>query len=144
MSLTFEKKPLLLGLSGGVAINAAIVAMNALPTKTMQKGFGVPLFTLGWILVIMSFLNNNTRQAKYKKILAASSVGVYSMAVLARMLMDSGNTGTPLKLTKLKFVLCWLVVGAFMGMKTGTDDSDNVTIFNGLPGASYSSKMLLF
>lgn len=127
MSLTFEKKPLLLGLSGGVAINAAIVAMNTLPTKTMQKGFGVPLFTLGWILVIMGFLNNTTRQAKYGKVLAASSVGVYSMAMMARMLMDSGNTGTPLKLTKLKFVLCWLVVGAFMGMKTGTDDSDNVT-----------------
>lgn len=117
MSLSFEQKPLLFGLSGGAAITAAIVSMNTLPGKTMQMMSGVPLFTLGWVLVIMSFLRNNTRADKYRNILAGSSVGVYAAAMMARMLMDAGNTGTPLKVSKLMFLACWIVVGSLIGMK---------------------------
>lgn len=117
MSLTFEKKPLLLGLSGGVAINAAIVAMNTLPGKNLQMMSGMPLFTAGWTLIIASFLSNDTRAHKYRNILAGASFGVYSMAMVARMLMDAGKTGTPLKASKMVFMTGWLVVGILMGMK---------------------------
>lgn len=125
MSLTFEKKPLLLGLSGGVAINAAIVAMNTLPGKKLQMAGGMPLFTAGWVMIIMSFLCNDTRAHKYRNILAGSSVGVYSMAMMARMLMDAGKTGAPLKVSKMIFMACWLVVGILIGMKK---------VFNGEEG----------
>lgn len=117
MSLSFEKKPLLLGLSGGVAINAAIVAMNTLPGKGLQMMGGVPLFTLGWVLIITSFLKNGTRASKYKNLLVGSSIGVYSMAMLARMMMDAGNSETPLTLTKMVFMVCWLVIGVLIGTK---------------------------
>lgn len=124
MKLSFEKKPLLLGLAGGAFINAAIVAMNTLPTKTMQKMGGVPLFTVGWILIIMGFLKNDTRDMKHRTILAGSSVGVYSMAVMARMLTDAGNTGAPVKMAKMVFMLCWLIVGISIGMKKHEDSEE--------------------
>ena len=128
MSLTFEKKPLLLGLSGGVAINAAIVAMNTLPGQNMQRMTGMPLFTIGWVMIIMSFLNNDTRARKYRWVLAGSSVGVYAAAMMARMMMESGTTGLPMKLTMMKFMTCWIVVGILIGMKKHgevMDDSGN-------------------
>lgn len=121
MSLTFEKNSLLLGLSGGIAINSAIVAMNTLPGKSLPMMSGVPLFTIGWILIIKSFLENNTRDSKYKYALAASSVGIYCMAMMARMMMDAGKSGTPFKLSTIVFMLCWLVVGVLVGMKQQSD-----------------------
>ena len=121
MSLTFEKNSLLLGLSGGIAINSAIVAMNTLPGKSLPMMSGVPLFTIGWIFIIKSFLENNTRDSKYKYALAASSVGIYCMAMMARMMMDAGKSGTPFKLSTIVFMLCWLVVGALVGMKQQSD-----------------------
>lgn len=123
MSLTFEKKPLLLGLSGGVAINAAIVAMNTLSGKNMQMMGGVPLFTT-WALIIASFLYNTTRLDKYKSVLALSSVGVWSMAVMGRMLTDAGKTGIPANVSKMVFMICWLVVGTLIGMKKVFEKSD--------------------
>lgn len=127
MSLTFEKNPLLLGLSGGVVINTAIVAMNTLPGKNIQRMTGMPLFTIGWVMVIMSFLNNDTRSRKYRWVLAGSSVGVYMAAMMARMMMESGTTGLPMKLTMMKFMMCWLTIGLLIGMKNhgGSGDSDD-------------------
>lgn len=135
MSISFEKKPLLLGLSGGVAINAAIVAMNTLPGKGLQRMGGVPLFTIGWILIIKSFLENGTRASKYRYALAGSSVGVYSMAMMARMMMDAGKTGAPLNVTKLVFMLCWIVVGVLIGMKqteTENESQESDEVHSGL------------
>ena len=117
MNLSFEKKPLLLGLAGGAFINAAIVGMNTLPTKMGQQMVGMPLFTIGWALVIMGFLNNDTRAHKYRNILAISSLGVYTMAMTARMLADAGKNGLPIKLAKGKFLLCWIAIGVLIGMK---------------------------
>lgn len=124
MSLTFEKTPLLLGLTGGVSINAAIVAMNALPGKKMQMAGGVPLFTIGWSLIIASFIKNGTRASKFRSLLATASLGVYSSAMLARFLADSGNKGTPVKVSKAVFLTCWILVGIFLGMKKVHDVSD--------------------
>jgi len=126
MSLTFEKKPLLLGLSGGIAINAAIVAMNTFPTRKLQMAGGIPFFTLGWGLIIKSFLYNSTRAQKFKAPLVASSLGVYSMAMLARLLTDSGNTGTPVKVSKMLFLAFWISIGIFLGMKKASDEVDEL------------------
>ena len=123
MPLTLEKTPLLLGLSGGVSISAAIVAMNTLPGKNMQMASGMPLFTLGWVLIIMGFFKNGTRAHKYRSILAVASVGVYAAAMMSRMLMDAGKTGAPMHASKMLFLVCWLVVGLLMGMKKHVDDT---------------------
>lgn len=116
-TLTLEKTPLLLGLAGGVSISSAIVAMNTLPGKNMQMVTGMPLFTLGWGLVIMGFLKNTTRASKYRTGLAVASVGVYMAAMLSRMLMDAGKSGVHLHVSKLMFLASWLVVGSLIGMK---------------------------
>ena len=122
-SLTFEKTPLLLGLSGGASISAAIVAMNNLPSKQMQMVSGMPLFTLGWVLVILGFVKNDTRPHKYRNLLAVASVGVYAAAMITRMLMDAGKTGLPMHASKLKFLACWLTIALLMGMKKVSSDS---------------------
>ena len=116
-TLTLEKTPLMLGLAGGASITSAIVAMNTLPGKNMQMMTGMPLFTLGWVLVITSFLKNGTRASKYRSVLAVASVGVYMAAMMSRMLMDAGKSGVPLHASKLVFLACWLVVGLLVGMK---------------------------
>lgn len=116
-TLTLEKTPLMLGLAGGASITSAIVAMNTLPGKNMQMMTGMPLFTLGWVLVITSFLKNGTRASKYRSVLAVASVGVYMAAMMSRMLMDAGRSGLPLHASKLVFLACWLVVGLLVGMK---------------------------
>lgn len=48
------------------SINAAIVAMNTLPGIKMQMMTGMPLFTIGWVMIIMSSLSNTTRPRKYR------------------------------------------------------------------------------
>lgn len=130
--LTLEKTPLLLGLSGGVSISAAIVAMNTLPGKNMQMVTGMPLFTLGWILVIVGFLKNSTRASKYRNILAVASVGVYMAAMMSRMLMDAGKSGVPLHASKLMFLACWLVIGLLVGMKQHTTTEVHSPLVHGL------------
>ena len=124
MSLSFEKNTLLLGLTGGAFINAAIVAMNTLPGKNMQKMGGVPLFAIGWIMIIKSFLDNETRDSKYKNILAISSICVFSMAVTARMMTDAGKTGMSVKTVKMIFMAAWIVIGISIGMKKHADSDE--------------------
>lgn len=124
MSVSFEKTPLFLGLSGGVAISSAIVAMNTLPAKNMQMAAGMPLFTLGWVLVIIGFLKNTTRAAKYKNVLAVSSVVVYTAAMVARMMMDNNIQGAPMTAAKLVFLAAWVSLAVFMGMKKKPGDAE--------------------
>ena len=124
MSLTFEKNPLLLGLTGGSLIVSGVSAMNTMPTKNLQKLAGVPLFSAGWILIIMGFINNDTRLAKYKYLLAGSSVGVYGTAVAARMMTDAGFKGTPVTIAKMIFLASWISIGILTGMKKHESDED--------------------
>lgn len=137
MSLSFEKKPLLLGLSGGIAINTAIVAMNTFPTRKLQMLGGIPFFTLGWGLIIKGFLYNSTRARKFKAPLVASSLGVYSMAMLARLLTDFGNTGTPVKVSKMLFLAFWISIGIFLGMKRVSDEVDELDEEDGINDGSH-------
>ena len=120
--LVFERTPLLLGLSGGVAITSAIVAMNTLPTKMSQMMSGVPLFTLGWVLVILGFVKNNTRDPKHRRTLALGSVVVYAAAMMSRMMMDNNMKGSPMMMANLAFIAAWITVGITMGIKNSDVD----------------------
>lgn len=125
MHITFEKTPLILGLAGGALITGAVTAMNTLPTG-MRMLVGGGSFSAGWLVIMMSFLKNDTRHHKYKKILIGASVGVYSMAMMSRMLMDAGKTGAPLKASKGLFLLFWLAIGVSIGMKKDeANDEEN-------------------
>lgn len=117
MSLSFEKKPLLFGLSGGALISSAIISMNTLPSKGTQKIVGIPLFVSGWILVILSFMKNTTRNEKFKPVLISSSVIVMLAAMMARMMMESNYSGSGMKLTMAVFMISWMVIGLMIGMK---------------------------
>lgn len=127
MSLTFEKKPLMLGLYGGSMIAAGVVAMNVIPDNMIQKITGFPLFSTGWLLVIMSFIQNDTRLEKYKYPLVVSSLGVYGAAISSRMMMDSGINGTPVMISKMIFMAAWVSIGILIGMKKhGNDKQEEV------------------
>lgn len=126
MSLVFEKKPLFFGLFGGASIVSAIVAMNTGP-KNLQMKIGAPLFMGGWFLVIAGFLNNETRDSKYRVPLAVSSIGVMMGAMATRMLMDSGDTSSKSKYTKMLFMVSWLIVSVMMGMKKHEESEDSET-----------------
>ena len=117
MSLSFEKNPLLLGLSGGALISSAIVSMNTLPGKSTQKLIGMPLFVSGWILIILSFIRNTTRNDKFKPFLVSSSIVVMMAAMVARMMMESNYSGSGMKVTMGVFMLSWIVIGLMIGMK---------------------------
>lgn len=117
MSLSFEKNPLLLGLSGGALISSAIVSMNTIPEKSTQKLVGIPLFVSGWILIILSFIRNTTRNKKFKPFLISSSLVVMMSAMMARMMMESNYSGPGMKVTMGVFMLSWLVIGSMIGMK---------------------------
>lgn len=122
MSLSFEKNPLLLGLSGGALVSSAIVSMNTLPGKSTQKLIGMPLFVSGWILVILSFMRNTTRNEKFKPLLVSSSVVVMMAAMVARMMMESNYSGSGMKVTMGVFMLSWIVIGLMIGMKEHSVD----------------------
>ena len=124
MSLTFEKTPLLLGLSGGALIVSGVSGMNTMPTKSLQKLVGIPFFSLGWALVAMGFIKNDTRLEKYKYLLAGSSMGVYGSAVAARMMTDAGIKGNSVMAAKMVFLSAWIALGIFVGMKKHEDKSE--------------------
>lgn len=111
MSLTFEKKPLLFGLSGGTLQTGGIIAMNTLPTNSTQRTTGIPLFTAGWGLIIKGFLDNDTRDPNYKYLLADIYVAVYMTAIFSRMMMESGASDAGLTMAKMVFMVSWVAVG---------------------------------
>ncbi len=125
MSLSFEKTPLLLSLFGGVSITSAVVGMNTLPSKPLQMLTGMPLFSIGWILMISSFVKNSTRDSKYKSLLVISSILVYMAAMMTRMMMEKNVSGLPINMTKIVFMMAWISIGVFMGMKNHGHPGDS-------------------
>jgi len=117
-TLCLEKFALFSGLAGGGFITSAVSFMNTTSSTPLNKAVGFILFSIGWMLLIKSFTENETRDESNKNILIFSSVAVWISAMSLRMLMDNGSSKYPMMAFGMIFMSAWMAIGYTIGNKS--------------------------